>query len=82
MRARLEKCHSICGCRQINSIDLKAVDCLHSYISFLYRNNMDIYYYSRYDDLYIFYHADDRLPFLMKTPKGGFRQELHSVHFL
>ena len=33
-------------------------------------------------NLYSFYHTDHRLSFLMKTPKGGFRQELHSVHFL
>ena len=43
---------------------------------------MDTHYYSRYDDLYILNHTDDKLSFLMKTPKGGFRQELHSVHFL
>ena len=53
----------------------------HIYIVvlFLHGNNMDTYYYSRYVDLYILYHTDGRVSFLMKTPKGGLRQELHSV---
>ena len=43
---------------------------------------METYFYSRYVDLYSLYHRDHRLSFLMKIPKGGFRQELVSVHFL
>ena len=42
---------------------------------------METHIYRRYVDLYSSY-TDDRLSFLIKTPKGGIRQELHCVHFL
>ena len=33
---------------------------------------METLLFSRYVNLYSFYHTDHRLSFLMKTPKGGF----------
>ena len=60
------KYHSVFEYHRIDSIDLKAVvDRIFIVVLFLHGNNMDTYYYSRHVDLYIFYHTDDRLSFLM-----------------